>query len=233
MSTIYIPNHADLKQRDTMCVNQIEETCAEIEKTIDLTIQSTFNSMERDIEQLEELAKAKLAANNVSFKNNIYNGLKLLLVFLLCIQFPVAVSLEGFFASWKITNNSSFYSPYYSSLLKWTSMSGEGGSDWYLYYPLLVIDFLCHLFLLYLYGLNRLLQYLLPASSALFSSCLFALPILLVARFSIRFKKQLGFVELAEVRRIVGRLEGLHRKRREQLYSAYLNQMLHDVDISH
>uniref|UniRef100_A0A8C7YWZ5 Si:ch211-11k18.4 n=1 Tax=Oryzias sinensis TaxID=183150 RepID=A0A8C7YWZ5_9TELE len=46
MPTIYIPN----PNKPSRCVNQIEEVCRTIEKTINQTVQNTLNSLERDCE---------------------------------------------------------------------------------------------------------------------------------------------------------------------------------------
>uniref|UniRef100_A0A3P9BPU5 Si:ch211-11k18.4 n=1 Tax=Maylandia zebra TaxID=106582 RepID=A0A3P9BPU5_9CICH len=46
MPTIYIPN----PNKPSRCINQIEEVCRTIEKTINQTVQNTLNSLERDCE---------------------------------------------------------------------------------------------------------------------------------------------------------------------------------------
>uniref|UniRef100_A0AAX7VPB9 Dynamin N-terminal domain-containing protein n=1 Tax=Astatotilapia calliptera TaxID=8154 RepID=A0AAX7VPB9_ASTCA len=50
MPTIYIPN----PNKPSRCVNQIEEVCRTIEKTINQTVQNTLNSLERDCELIVE-----------------------------------------------------------------------------------------------------------------------------------------------------------------------------------
>uniref|UniRef100_A0A7N8WKX8 Si:ch211-11k18.4 n=1 Tax=Mastacembelus armatus TaxID=205130 RepID=A0A7N8WKX8_9TELE len=50
MPTIYIPN----PNKPSRCVNQIEEVCRSIEKTINQTVQNTLNSLEKDCELISE-----------------------------------------------------------------------------------------------------------------------------------------------------------------------------------
>lgn len=60
MPTIYVPN---MNQKGSSCVNQIEEVCQDIEKTINQTIQNTLNSLERDCDQIATLVEEKLQKN--------------------------------------------------------------------------------------------------------------------------------------------------------------------------
>jgi BMFP domain-containing protein YqiC len=41
-------------------VNQIEEVCKDIEKTINQTVQNTLNSLERDCDQISQIVEEKL-----------------------------------------------------------------------------------------------------------------------------------------------------------------------------
>ncbi|KAK2829611.1 hypothetical protein Q7C36_017601 [Tachysurus vachellii] len=50
MPTIYIPN----PNKPSRCVNQIEEVCRTIEKTINQTVQNTLNTLEKDCELICE-----------------------------------------------------------------------------------------------------------------------------------------------------------------------------------
>ncbi|KAJ8250940.1 hypothetical protein GJAV_G00214990 [Gymnothorax javanicus] len=56
MPTIYIPNPS----KPSRCVNQIEEVCRTIEKTINQTVQNTLNSLEKDCELITEAIAEKL-----------------------------------------------------------------------------------------------------------------------------------------------------------------------------
>merc|ERR1719229_659303 len=57
IQTIYNPNRA----KPTRCVNQIEESAKAIEKSIQMTIQNTLNSLERDCQLIAETVDMKLA----------------------------------------------------------------------------------------------------------------------------------------------------------------------------
>ncbi|XP_077590646.1 uncharacterized protein LOC144208591 [Stigmatopora nigra] len=50
MPTIYIPN----PNKPSRCVNQIEEVCRTIEKTINQTVQNTLNALEKDCDTVTE-----------------------------------------------------------------------------------------------------------------------------------------------------------------------------------
>lgn len=50
MPTIYVPN----PNKPSRCVNQIDEVCRTIEKTINQTVQNTLNSMEKDCNHITE-----------------------------------------------------------------------------------------------------------------------------------------------------------------------------------
>ena len=56
MPTIYIPN----PNKPSRCANQIEEVCKDIEKTINQTIQTTLNTLEKECDQIETLVDEKL-----------------------------------------------------------------------------------------------------------------------------------------------------------------------------
>ncbi|XP_074643160.1 uncharacterized protein LOC141900255 [Tubulanus polymorphus] len=60
MPTIYIPSPT-VKSR---CVNQIEEVCKDVEKTINQTIQNTLNTLEKDCESIAELVDQRLIKNS-------------------------------------------------------------------------------------------------------------------------------------------------------------------------
>ena len=44
-------------------MNQIDDVCKDIEKTINLTVQNTLNTLEHDCEQIAELIDNKLAVD--------------------------------------------------------------------------------------------------------------------------------------------------------------------------
>jgi len=44
-------------------MNQIDDVCKDIEKTINLTVQNTLNTLERDCDKIAELIEHKLAVD--------------------------------------------------------------------------------------------------------------------------------------------------------------------------
>lgn len=92
MPTIYIPTLSSGKSR---CVNQIEEVCKDIEKTINHTVQNTLNTLETDCEHIAKVIDEKLEedrqANSYNFraksKSILLYGLGLLLPLLLLVNF--------------------------------------------------------------------------------------------------------------------------------------------------
>ncbi|KAM9457741.1 uncharacterized protein Hap1MRO34_018886 isoform 1-T1 [Clarias gariepinus] len=50
MTTIYIPK----TNKPTQCINQIDQVCHTIQKTINLTVQNTLNTLEKDCELIRE-----------------------------------------------------------------------------------------------------------------------------------------------------------------------------------
>ena len=53
------------------CVNQIEEVCRDIEKTINQTIQTTLNSLERDCDLIASTVETRLKDD----RSGLYKGL--------------------------------------------------------------------------------------------------------------------------------------------------------------
>ncbi|KAG8451907.1 hypothetical protein GDO86_003919 [Hymenochirus boettgeri] len=66
MPTIYIPN----PNKPSRCVNQIEEVCKTIEKTITQTVQSTLNTLGRDCQKLTETIEQKLQEDDETISSN-------------------------------------------------------------------------------------------------------------------------------------------------------------------
>ncbi|XP_044303897.1 uncharacterized protein LOC123032231 isoform X2 [Varanus komodoensis] len=66
MPTIYIPN----TNKPSRCVNQIEEICRTIEKTISQTIQHTLNSLERDCHLIAQATQHLLDEDNEARSSN-------------------------------------------------------------------------------------------------------------------------------------------------------------------
>ena len=89
MPTIYVPN----PNKPVRCVNQIEEVCMDIEKTIQQTIQNTLNSLEKDCDHIGSLVDEAIASDNqaraANFKAMVRGGL----LYLMVVTLPVALVL--------------------------------------------------------------------------------------------------------------------------------------------
>ncbi|KAG9261993.1 hypothetical protein AMEX_G25614 [Astyanax mexicanus] len=70
MPTIYIPN----PQKQSRCVNQIDEVCETIEKTINQAVQKTLDQLEKDCDLITSTISNKLAQDraNVSYNKSSY-----------------------------------------------------------------------------------------------------------------------------------------------------------------
>lgn len=86
MPTIYIPN----KTKHVRCVNQIEDMCKDIEKTIDLTIQTTLNQLEMDCNLITLKINEKIEEDDASRYRNFSDIIKG--IFLMVIVFLIIIS---------------------------------------------------------------------------------------------------------------------------------------------
>ncbi|XP_053327421.1 uncharacterized protein LOC128501816 [Spea bombifrons] len=66
MPTIYIPN----PNKPSRCVNQIEEVCKTVEKTITQTVQNTLNALGKDCQKLTESIEAALRQDDETVRSN-------------------------------------------------------------------------------------------------------------------------------------------------------------------
>ena len=70
MITINLNNTFDILQ-PVRCVNQIEEVCKDIEKTINQTIQNTLNHLERDCDEIGQKVDLAIATDNQARSHNL------------------------------------------------------------------------------------------------------------------------------------------------------------------
>ncbi|KAK9534843.1 hypothetical protein VZT92_007263 [Zoarces viviparus] len=87
MPTIYIPN----PNKPSRCVNQIEEVCRTIEKTINQTVQNTLNSLEKDCELISEAITDTLGNDRQTSAMNRRARCKSCLLTLLGFTVPLAL----------------------------------------------------------------------------------------------------------------------------------------------
>ncbi|CAN9505734.1 unnamed protein product [Ophioblennius macclurei] len=87
MPTIYIPN----PNKPSRCVNQIEEVCRTVEKTINQTVQNTLNSLEKDCELISDAITETLLRDRQTTSENRRARCKSWLLTLLGFSIPLAL----------------------------------------------------------------------------------------------------------------------------------------------
>lgn len=87
MPTIYIPN----PNKPSRCVNQIEEVCRAVEKTINQTVQNTLNSLEKDCELISEAITDTLHNDRRAVSENRRARCKSCFLTLLGFSVPLAL----------------------------------------------------------------------------------------------------------------------------------------------
>jgi len=90
MPTIYIPN----PNKPSRCVNQVEEVCRDIEKTINQTIQNTLNSLEKDCDRIGQLVDDAIHKDNMARSANIRAYMRGGVLYILTITLPLAIFLN-------------------------------------------------------------------------------------------------------------------------------------------
>ena len=90
MPTIYMPN----PNKQVRCVNQIEEVCKDIEKTITQTIQNTLNSLEKDCDTIGDLVDQATTRDNQARADNMKAFLKGGFLYMLTLTLPLAMCLS-------------------------------------------------------------------------------------------------------------------------------------------
>ncbi|CAN0331049.1 uncharacterized protein LOC144933023 [Lampetra fluviatilis] len=95
MPTIYIPN----PNKPSRCVNQIEEVCKSIEKTINQTIQNTLNTLEKDCELIASTIDRKLHNDREASRHNRTARCKGLLLGILSLALPTMLFANFLLAS--------------------------------------------------------------------------------------------------------------------------------------
>lgn len=61
--TVLLQPSASVPPQPSRCVNQIEEVCRTVEKTINQTVQNTLNSLEKDCELIGDAITETLASD--------------------------------------------------------------------------------------------------------------------------------------------------------------------------
>ncbi|XP_076364102.1 uncharacterized protein LOC143253710 isoform X2 [Tachypleus tridentatus] len=200
MPTIYIPN----PNKVIRCVNQIEEMCKEIEKTINRTIQNTLNSLERDCEQIAQFIEDQIAKDNQAKNYNIQATGKGVLLTLVGTLLPILLFIN-FLAS-----NTSV------ELLH--QVLGYDGTETLHYYLSPVRGFwkgLPEEYHLYALGILLALSVLL----------------LLIAKYMVRLKRTLSRKEKRTLLEKQHYVQNVVKVKKHQLYQDYLHQSVSEHDL--
>lgn len=96
MPTIYVPT---LAGKQSKCVNQIEEVCKEVEKTINATIQKTLNQLETDCNDIADAVDDKLQTDDDACSHNLRARAKSFLLIMFTL-FLATVLSASFFVEW-------------------------------------------------------------------------------------------------------------------------------------
>ena len=89
MPTIYVPDPS----KQVRCVNQIEEVCKDIEKTINQTIQNTLNCLEKDCDTIGDMVDQAIAKDNRARAANMKAYVKGGFLYLITLTLPLAIFL--------------------------------------------------------------------------------------------------------------------------------------------
>uniref|UniRef100_A0A224Z6R6 Protein containing P-loop NTPase and MMR-HSR1 domain n=1 Tax=Rhipicephalus zambeziensis TaxID=60191 RepID=A0A224Z6R6_9ACAR len=201
MPAIYIP---DASKQAVRCVNQIEEVCKDIEKTINQTVQNALNSLEHDCEQLSSEVSLRISRDNNARSENLSTGGRGLCLGLFGLALPSLLLL----------NLALRNAP--EELL--FSYLGPG-----------VVEFL-YLFTLPLQILSGMLpdSIRLGVMLALFAVSIF---ILLIAKWQSRLKPILTRQEKRTLLEAQSYLRDYVKPKKQRLYEEYLRQSVADYDL--
>ncbi|KAM8845754.1 uncharacterized protein AB9W97_000751 [Spinachia spinachia] len=200
MPTIYIPN----PNKPSRCVNQIEEVCRAVEKTINQTVQNTLNSLEKDCEVISEAITDKLSNDRHTSAMNRRARCKSCLLTLLGFTVPLALMallVLGILSQ---------------ELLE-VALGREGTETLSLYLtPVVkVFDSLSVEQQLYGCGAMVLLSFLL----------------LIIARFSFRTQPTLSGKQKRQLHEKLDYIQEVVKTKKKKLYEDYLRQSVSDHDM--
>eukprot|EP00093_Oithona_nana_P015071 15071.XXX_797237_791838_1 [CDS] Oithona nana genome sequencing. len=95
MPTIYIPN----PNKTVRCVNQIDDVCRDVEKTINQTIQNTLNQLERDCDNIRAKVDEAIAVDNSARSHNMWAWSRGLFYLFLGLFVPLTLIINGLASS--------------------------------------------------------------------------------------------------------------------------------------
>lgn len=202
MPAIYIP---DASKQAVRCVNQIEEVCKEIEKTINQTVQNALNSLEHDCEHLSNEVLLRISEDNKARSENFSSGGRGVCLGLFGLALPSLLLLNLALRSMPEERLASYL--------------GEGMVDLLL---------LCTLPLQVLSGI-------LPSSSVRLAVALLLFAVsavmLTVAKWQSRLKPVLTKKQKNSLLDAQSYLANFVKPKKQQLYAEYLRQSVADYDL--
>lgn len=200
MPTIYIPN----PNKPSRCVNQIEEVCRTIEKTINQTVQTTLNSLERDCELISEAITETLNNDRQTSLENRRSRCKS--CFLTLLGFCIPLALLALLVLGTLSRD----------LLE-TALGREATESLSLYLipAVRIFDSLSGEQQLYSCGGLVLLSFLL----------------LVIARFSFRTRLTLSGKQKRQLQEKLEYVQEVIKTKKKSLYEDYLRQSVSDQDM--
>lgn len=200
MPTIYVPT---MNQKGSSCVNQIEEVCQDIEKTINQTIQNTLNSLERDCDNIATLVEEKLQKNMKTSSENLQARFRGASFGLLGVFIPFLMLTTYLISTQQKVMKDILGENFLDTLGIYLGPLARGWKAIPIQYSTYILYFI--------FG--------------------FTLIMLLIARYVSRTKATLSRKEkrhLSEIREFV---QNTVKKKKESLYSDYLKQSVADHDL--
>lgn len=200
MPTIYVPN----PNKPSRCVNQIEEACRTIEKTINQTVQNTLNSLEKDCELITEAIADTLSQDRQTSVDNRRARCKGCLLALLGFSVPFMLMAALVLGS-------------FSKELLEMALGDDGieALSLYLAPVVRVFDSMSVEYQLYSCGGLIFLSFLL----------------LILARFSFRIQPTLSGRQKRQLQEKLDYVQEVVKTKKKKLYEEYLRQSVGDQDM--
>lgn len=200
MPTIYIPN----PNKPSRCVNQIEEVCRTVEKTINQTVQNTLNSLEKDCEVISEAITDTLSSDRQTSAENRRSRCKS--CFLMLLGFSIPLALLALLVLGTLSRE---------ALELVLGPQGTEALSLYLMPVVRLCDSLTAQQQLYVCGGLVLLSFLL----------------LLIPRFSFRTRPTLTGKQKRQLQEKLEYVQEVAKTKKKRLYEEYLRQSVSDQDM--
>nr|XP_033799790.1 uncharacterized protein LOC117360249 [Geotrypetes seraphini] len=201
MPTIYIPNSS----KPCRCVNQIEDVCKTVEKTINQTVQNTLNSLEKDCELIIGNVERVLQQDVEKKSHNMRMRLKGCFFGLAGLLLPVFLLVSVILGV--------------TSRELWTVVLGENGTEALEIYT----------------GPVAVLWQMIPEHHILYvflGLSLLSLLLLVLARYSFRTQRTLSKKQKRYLREQREYVQEVVKQKKKQLYEEYLRQSIGEQDMS-